>query len=131
MVEKGRESIMDTGNNTVVTKATKKPRKQPEKTIIKESALVSKFWLGGCEWEVHVTGEMPTMMGYCDVERNQIKIRAGMPEQASQVTFYHELVHAILFTMGKNDHNEEFVDSFGNLMYQFMRTMEDVEDAQG
>lgn len=106
-------------------KATGK-RKAAVPVEIRSTEMVSTFQLAGCEWEVHVTDEMPTMMGYCDMERNQIKIRAGMPDQATQATFYHELVHAILFTMGKTTHDEEFVDGFANLLFQFQRTVEDV-----
>ena len=40
----------------------------------------------------------------------------------TQQTFCHELVHAILFTMGKTTHEEEFVDAFGSLLHQFERT---------
>jgi hypothetical protein len=97
---------------------------------VRSTDLVSTFELAGCKWEVHLTDEMPTMMGYCDMERNQIKIRAGMMEQASSATFYHELVHAILFTMGKTQHDEEFVDGFANLLYQFQRTIVDVADGE-
>jgi len=41
-------------------------------------------------------------------------------------TFFHELVHAILDTMKEHDlsENEKFVDLFGNLLYQFIKTME-------
>jgi hypothetical protein len=45
-----------------------------------------------------------------------------MNEQMTQQTFCHELVHAILFTMGKTTHEEEFVDAFGSLLHQFERT---------
>lgn len=111
--------------------AKKKPNKKQETVEVKSSQIVSTFQLAGYDWEVHLTEEMPTMMGYCDMERCQIKIRDGMPYQTTQATFYHELVHAILFTMGKMNHDEEFVDGFANLLYQFQRTAEDLEDAEG
>ena len=39
-------------------------------------------------------------------------------------TFYHELVHCILFNMGelKLYENERFVDSFGGILHQIMLT---------
>ena len=39
-------------------------------------------------------------------------------------TFYHELVHAILFNMGemKLYSNERFVDAFGGMLQQYMST---------
>lgn len=42
-----------------------------------------------------------------------------MNEQLAQQTFFHELVHAILFTMGKPVHDEEFVDTFGAFLHQY------------
>ena len=40
--------------------------------------------------------------------------------------YYHELVHWILFIMGKDDLNadEEFIDLFGHLLYQAIKTAE-------
>lgn len=45
-----------------------------------------------------------------------------MNEQMTQQTFFHELVHAILFTMGKTNHDEEFTDAFGAFLHQYERT---------
>jgi predicted SprT family Zn-dependent metalloprotease len=45
-----------------------------------------------------------------------------MNEQMTHQTFYHELVHAIMFTMGKTNHDEEFTDVFGSLLHQYERT---------
>lgn len=45
-----------------------------------------------------------------------------MNEQMTQQTFFHELVHAIMFTMGKLNHDEEFTDAFGSLLHQYERT---------
>jgi hypothetical protein len=50
-------------------------------------------------------------------------ILEDVTDQTYAVTFYHELVHAILFTMGKSNHDEEFVDSFGQLLYQYVKTV--------
>lgn len=40
----------------------------------------------------------------------------------TQQTFYHELVHAIMFAMGKTAHDEEFTDAFGSFLHQFEKT---------
>lgn len=47
------------------------------------------------------------------------------PEDLKAITFYHELMHAMLMTLGKNDLNndEGFVDSMGNLLWQAHKTM--------
>ena len=85
--------------------------------------LVSSFQLAGSTWSVQLSSDI-TEMGYCDSECNVIKIRSNLSDQARQATFYHELIHAILFTMGQTNHNEEFVDTFGGFMHQFMNTKE-------
>jgi len=42
----------------------------------------------------------------------------GITEQ----TFFHELVHAIMFSMGHTNHDEIFVDAFGALLHQYDRS---------
>jgi len=88
--------------------------------------VVASFDLAGCKWTILAVSHM-TEMGLCDPETHTIKIRASLPEQAQQATFYHELVHAILFTMGKTNHDEEFVDTFGGLLHQYTRTMNETK----
>lgn len=85
--------------------------------------MVASFQLAGSTWSVQLSPDI-TEMGYCDSESHIIKIRSNLSEQARMATFYHELVHAILFTMGQTNHNEEFVDTFGGFMHQFMNTKE-------
>lgn len=62
--------------------------------------------------------------GKCDPEKQIISIRMDMNKQTTEQTFYHELVHAIMFTMGKLNHDEEFTDAFGALLHQYQRTKE-------
>jgi len=45
-----------------------------------------------------------------------------MNKTFTEQTFFHELVHAILFGMGQINHDETFVDAFGSLMHQYERT---------
>jgi hypothetical protein len=40
----------------------------------------------------------------------------------TEQTFCHELVHAIMFSMGHTQHEEVFVDAFGQLLHQYERT---------
>ena len=42
----------------------------------------------------------------------------------TEATFYHELVHAMLEMIGRDDLNqdEQFVDNMGNLLHQFDKT---------
>jgi len=46
-----------------------------------------------------------------------------VPPNRKNKVFYHELVHAILFTMEHDLNNDEsFVQCFGNLLYEYMET---------
>lgn len=61
-----------------------------------------------------------------DCERNSGCIRldtATNPENLEH-TFYHELAHALLYTTTKPklSDNEDFVDSLGAALHQFMQT---------
>jgi Zn-dependent peptidase ImmA (M78 family) len=110
------------------TVARKTDRKRATAVVAKEagSNVVASFNLAGCQWTVLSVAHM-TEMGLCDPETHTIKIRASLPEQAQEATFYHELVHAVLFTMGKTNHDEEFVDTFGGLLHQYSRTMNETK----
>ena len=85
--------------------------------------VASSFSLAGFIWKVRYLDGI-TEYGLCNPATQEIIIRAGMSKQMTEQTFYHELTHAILFTMGKTNHDEEFTDIFGSLLHQFVRTKE-------
>ena len=88
--------------------------------------VATTFNLAGSKWHVNYLCHMEEM-GKCDPERQVIHIRMDMNKQTTEQTFYHELVHAILFTMGKLNHDEEFVDTFGAFLHQYQITKESHE----
>lgn len=90
------------------------------KTLPKPTVATS-FTLAGFDWSVRFIEGLADY-GTCNPSSQEILLRAGMNEQMTQQTFCHELVHAILFTMGKTNHDEEFTDAFGALLHQFERT---------
>jgi hypothetical protein len=57
-------------------------------------------------------------MGTCNPLTYEIIIKDNMTPQAAEATFFHELVHAIKFTMGETNHDEREVEAFGNLLHQ-------------
>ena len=83
--------------------------------------VATSFTLAGFEWSVRYV-EGITEYGLCNPSTQEIIIRAGLNDQMTQQTFFHELVHAIMFTMGKLNHDEEFTDAFGALLHQYERT---------
>ena len=86
--------------------------------------VATSFSLAGSVWYVNDVMHMDDM-GKCDPEKQTITIRMDMNKQTTEQTFYHELVHAIMFTMGKLNHDEEFTDAFGALLHQYHRTKSD------
>jgi hypothetical protein len=79
------------------------------------------FNLAGCKWTVKMVEEM-TDLGRCDPATFTIYIKKGLNPSYAEQTFYHELTHAIMFTMGRNEHDEVFVDCFGVFLHQFNRS---------
>ena len=77
----------------------------------------NEFKLAGMTWEVIAT-DMPDL-GASNPDLCKILINKKLTGQDREVTFYHELVHAILFTMGERDHDERFVEGFAQLLYQY------------
>lgn len=62
--------------------------------------------------------------GDCDKELGLVRLAKGKDRDHVEHTFYHELAHALLWasTKPKLSDNEEFVDSLGALLHQFMQT---------
>lgn len=63
--------------------------------------------------------------GSCSIVHSTILL-VHKPEYISKRyathVFYHELVHAILFMMGEEDHDERFVDGFAWYLEQYLNT---------
>jgi hypothetical protein len=111
-----------------------------KKVIIEEpeisSYIPTGFMLGGTYWNVirYIQGD-PTMKGRpgdsSDIT-NEVRIVSQIewdaeimkiPLDKQEENFYHELTHAILSQLGdKMTRNEQFVQSFGALLYQFIKT---------
>ena len=68
-------------------------------------------------------------MGEAHYRNNEIHLQSstkGMhrPQSCLEQTFFHELVHFILFCMGEDNTEEKFVDTFSGLLHQAITTME-------
>ncbi len=86
--------------------------------------IPSSFQLGGITWKVKRVKRLKGKYGDCDLAKTTIRILDTIDEKLKEQTFCHELVHAILFSMGKADHDEEFTDAFGFMLHQFLNTQE-------
>ena len=92
--------------------------------------MISKFKLGAVEWNVKVDNDRMDdlgLMGLCEFPKSLISMCDKFESKdAIEQTLYHEVVHAILTTMGYSElnNNEEFVQQFSVLLHQFEKTKE-------
>jgi hypothetical protein len=93
--------------------------------------MISKFTLGATEWSVEEVEKFDstTQLGESSIGETKIRISKTwsntlVSEQSKEATIYHEVVHAILDTLGEFDlsQKEEFVQKFSVLMHQFEKT---------
>lgn len=101
--------------------------------------LPKSFKVGGAEMEVrqvercnnNSAGECCIAAGYIEIADKFDKCD-NQSDGSKRNTFYHELTHAILGTMGKKDLNndEEFVCTFSGFLCEAMGSM-GFEDSAG
>ena len=72
-------------------------------------------------WKV-VQIEDFALLGQCSRDVRTIHLKKNIPQEIKEQTFCHELVHAIKFMLGEDDHNEQAVDVFATFLHQYMVT---------
>jgi hypothetical protein len=89
--------------------------------IPKTFKLVNRTWVVK-EMSKSISSENK-LHGDCDHARALIRVCIDHPENAEH-TFFHELAHAMLkvTTKPKLSSNEDFVDSLGAALHQYMQT---------
>ena len=97
---------------------------------MKYNKIPSKITLGGQEVEVrnaercdnNTVGESHLYEGFIEIANNFNKV-AVQSESSKLNTFYHELTHCILGTMGEDElnENEKFVCCFAGFLTEAMR----------
>lgn len=93
--------------------------------------IPSKFTLGGVEHTVGIVGSTTDNdYGIYDPTRKSIQVAKTsggrhLPQSFQQQTFFHELVHAVLNTMRKDDlyDDESFVNTFAAFLNEAINTM--------
>lgn len=87
------------------------------------SGLPKKFTLGAVTWDVVEMAPLHNVYGSTHVDQSKVVVLSTLPQPVKEQTFYHELVHCILFAMGKQmPHDEEFVDGFATFLHQYEHT---------
>lgn len=84
--------------------------------------IPKKFTLGAVNWTVEEVDSLVNAMGATFLAESKVQILKGLKQDVKEQTFYHELVHCILYALGKMQHDEEFVDSFAVMLHQYMKT---------
>lgn len=82
--------------------------------------IPKEFMLGGVKWRVNVRRMENDLLGTCDSKTAIIEIEENLSPQMAELTFCHELVHAIMFSMGMQDHDEKFVEGFAVFLHQYL-----------
>ena len=70
------------------------------------------------------------LYGLCDPGASRIFLNKDRHSSQAELehTFYHELVHCLLFANGDTDHDEAWVDRLGGFIHQIVNTKEGVHD---
>ena len=90
--------------------------------------MIKEFTLGAIKWTVKKDEsklDELNLLGLCEFPKSLISIYAdGIDENLVEQTIYHEIVHAILESMGENEisANDNFVQTFSLLLHQFETT---------
>lgn len=84
--------------------------------------IPSEFKLGGLTWKVKRMKQLKGKYGDCQLEKQTIRLLDTLPQELKEQTFCHELVHAIKFAMGEDDHNEVHTDAFAMYLHQYLNT---------
>ena len=92
-----------------------------------------KFTLGGTEYRVKIEDSSIDNAVVAQVSYPEALVSISSRSKGKQcaadymeASFYHELVHAMLETMGKHalSEDEELVEGLANQLHQFMKTAE-------
>lgn len=90
--------------------------------------MIKEFTLGGVRWSVKTDNpELDDLhlLGLCEFPKSSISVyEKGIDKNLVNQTLYHEVVHAILESMGENElsSNDKFVQGFALLLHQFETT---------
>ncbi len=86
--------------------------------------IPKQFQLGAITWEVVQKDNLLGAYGATYSGKGVVEILSDLPKQIKEQTFCHELVHCILFAMGKpsTEHDEVFVDGFAVFLHQYFNS---------
>lgn len=64
--------------------------------------------------------------GECSIAKKSLKVKRSLNKEQKEITYLHELTHAILDTLEYNElsHDEDFVERFSKALHQALTTSE-------
>jgi hypothetical protein len=88
----------------------------------KEMFIPKKFKLGAVTWTVEEVVYLPdNTMGLCNNLDSSIKVLKSLKQEVKEQTFCHELIHALLYSTGRTEHDEQLVDSLAVFLHQYLK----------
>lgn len=86
--------------------------------------IPSRFSLGGLEWTVRYKNlKSQGVQGLCHFSDCRVEIHIGLRKDMKEQVFLHELMHAVLYTVGSPEYrNEQLVDTTAHALLQVAKT---------
>lgn len=77
-----------------------------------ESEAITELKVGPCVYAV--VRAAITEHGLCDYKKQTITLQPDMHPMTERLVLWHELIHAMLFQLGYNEHDERLVDGLAH-----------------
>lgn len=80
--------------------------------------------IGGCEYDIELVEEVDEgsdTIGSVLYLKEKIKIKEGMSMHRTNQTIVHELLHAIFYEAGFEEHEEDMINRVGIILHQVLR----------
>lgn len=88
--------------------------------------IPKSFILFNTTWNVKQVPKITkdSLMGQCDANTATILLRRNLKKDIKEATYYHELMHSMLDTLGYSDlsADEQFVERMGQALHQVIST---------
>lgn len=86
--------------------------------------IPKSFQLGGTVWAVEHVDQLVGAYGTTTPQDAKVRLLKSLNKQVKEQTLCHEIVHCILYSMGKptHEHDEVFVDGFATFLHQYMKS---------
>ena len=84
--------------------------------------IPTTFKLAGVIWSVEEVSGLEDL-GLTHRDNQLIQLQKEATKQTKEIAFFHEIVHAIKFTMGEDNHSEVHTDAMAYLLHQVFTSM--------